>query len=220
MEDIKKKRNFLLSLVKNDAKELSFLQKNELIFVFHKNILKNYKKHPTESRKRYIKWFQFADKTINKENQKKDFEEYEKDKTFQDIIQILKIEDMNLTELALAEEIEKEKAIERTIIRHELEEEMRYELERVRREVEQDRRKAVEQAKKKAAEQTRKKLQEVINEKNRETANAVKAAKKRAISKMQAAGLNIELIAEFSDLSLEIVKAYIQEIEKERKNLK
>ena len=74
-EILKKRANVLLDLNKK-GKDLDFLQKNELVFLFQKNIVAN-KKYG-----KYAKWFEFAEKTRNKDNKKKDFSMYLKDETF------------------------------------------------------------------------------------------------------------------------------------------
>ncbi len=70
----------ILKILQNNTKGLSFLRKNKLIFLFQKNIVKN------KRLKKYVRWFQFAEKTKNKNNEKKDFKEYQDDKIFLAII--------------------------------------------------------------------------------------------------------------------------------------
>ncbi|MEN9612474.1 MAG: hypothetical protein RLZZ628_3288 [Bacteroidota bacterium] len=55
---------------KVDRRELSFLEKNRLIFVFQPNVVKNKQFAP------YVKWFEFAEKTRNPNNKASDFDEY------------------------------------------------------------------------------------------------------------------------------------------------
>ena len=73
---ILEKRAKVLQDVDRKTKDLDFLQKNELVFLFQKNIVAN-KKY-----EKYVKWFEFAEKTRNKDNKKKDFAMYVKDETF------------------------------------------------------------------------------------------------------------------------------------------
>lgn len=82
-KDIQKiisEREFAISQLKNDTKNLSFLQKNRLIWAFQKNIVKN------EKFSKYKPWFELAEKTRNKLNTKTDFLEFEQDKIFSEII--------------------------------------------------------------------------------------------------------------------------------------
>ena len=69
-DDIKQRVENILELLRNDTKNLSFLQKNRLIFAFQKNIVKN-KKFA-----KYSAWFTLAEKTLDKLNKKSDFDEY------------------------------------------------------------------------------------------------------------------------------------------------
>lgn len=77
------KRRDLLKLLNNEAKNLPFLRKNQLIFAFQSNIVRNKKMKP------YFKWFEFAHKTRNEENEEKDFEIYSKDAVFAEMIRKL-----------------------------------------------------------------------------------------------------------------------------------
>lgn len=78
-EIIKAQQN-ILAILKNDTKGIGFLAKNKLIFLFQKNIVKNTRID------KYVRWFQFAEKTKNKHNEEKDFEEYQRDEIFVEII--------------------------------------------------------------------------------------------------------------------------------------
>ena len=76
-------RNQLLQLLDNKAKNLPFLRSNQLIFAFQRNIVKNKKLKP------YAKWFEFAQKTRNENNQKEDFDIYTTDDIFSEMIRKL-----------------------------------------------------------------------------------------------------------------------------------
>jgi hypothetical protein len=63
----------------NSTKNLDFLQENKLIYAFQQNIVKNKKLT------KYLRWFEFAEKTSDKRNEKSWFEEYMKDEVFVEI---------------------------------------------------------------------------------------------------------------------------------------
>ena len=68
-------RETALAQLTNKTKRLDFLQKNRLIYAFQKNIVKNSKKAGSKYHK-YLNWFEFAEKTKNKLNEKSDFLKY------------------------------------------------------------------------------------------------------------------------------------------------
>ncbi|MEM9888692.1 MAG: hypothetical protein AAF849_22540 [Bacteroidota bacterium] len=84
-DPILKKRAEVLKIMNNDAKNLSFLRENQLIFAFQNYIIKN-----EESKdKRYTRWFEFAAKTRDSENTEEDFREFEDDPVFSELIRKL-----------------------------------------------------------------------------------------------------------------------------------
>ena len=89
IKELLKNREDLIKTINNDTKEIGFLKKNELIFIFQKNIVKKIDEYKKESSYKYKKWFEFADKTKNKENNEKDFEEYINDDRFKEPIRRL-----------------------------------------------------------------------------------------------------------------------------------
>jgi hypothetical protein len=82
-EAILKVRDQLSAILNEQKYDLNFHTQNRLIYVFQNNVLKN-KLH-----KPYFKWFEFARKTLNKENQRADFEPYINNKIFSTMIQRL-----------------------------------------------------------------------------------------------------------------------------------
>ncbi len=77
------KREEILKELNNVTKELDFLSKNKLIYIFQKNVVKNKKIS------KYYRWFSFAEKSRNKENVEDDFVEYKDDMVFSEIIRRL-----------------------------------------------------------------------------------------------------------------------------------
>lgn len=185
LEELQKKRNFLLKLAENETKGLSFLRKNQLIFLFQKNIVRNKKN------KKYVSWFEFAQKSANKKNQETDFESFENNKIFKKMIELLKIENLNDYEIDLAEELEKEKEA----LRDEMEEELA----------------ALAAEYEKKFEKKYEKKFEKEYEKRFE--KAMIQEKKIAITKMLKANLPFDAIAEFSNLSMKELQRYIREIQ-------
>jgi len=79
-------REKCLEIIDNRTKKLDFLQKNKLIYAFQPNIVKN-KKYS-----KYLDWFELADKTRNKLNEKDWFDKYLKDEIFVEIIKRINTE--------------------------------------------------------------------------------------------------------------------------------
>jgi len=80
MTELLKQRESVLSRLNNKTKKLDFLQKNKLIFVFQKNIVKNNKFS------KYYNWFELAEKTKNKLNEKADFLKFAEDEIFAELM--------------------------------------------------------------------------------------------------------------------------------------
>jgi hypothetical protein len=81
--EILQERSRVLKILNNQNKELLFLAKNRLVFMLQKNIVKN------KNKAKYVKWFQFAEKTKNPDNKEEDFLEYMDDEIFCEIIKRL-----------------------------------------------------------------------------------------------------------------------------------
>ena len=106
--EILKERSRVLDVLDNKNKELDFLSKNRLIFLLQKNIVKN------KPREKYERWFDFAEKTKNRDNKKEDFKEYMEDEIFLKIMKRinkkeLKEDDFNYIEdeTKIREEVER-----------------------------------------------------------------------------------------------------------------
>ena len=87
-----KERNDVLKLIENKTKDIDFLPKNKLIFMFQKNIITNMnsaKQNESGQPTKYSRWFDFAQKTLKKDNSKEDFIEYENDVLFKEIMRRL-----------------------------------------------------------------------------------------------------------------------------------
>jgi hypothetical protein len=81
-------RKKVLEVVRNDTKNLDFFPKNRLIFMFQKNIVKN------KLLKKYLQWFDFAEKTRDENNEKDDFAKYQGDEIFSEMIRRLRRDEL------------------------------------------------------------------------------------------------------------------------------
>ena len=88
IKDILEKRSKVMDVLDNNTKEMTFLQQNQLIYLFQKNIVKNHKIS------NYYRWFEFAEKTKNDNNTKGEFEGYEKDDIFAEMMRRLNKENL------------------------------------------------------------------------------------------------------------------------------
>ena len=77
--EILEEREKCLEILNNKTKKLDFLQENKLIYAFQQNIVKNQKLT------KYLQWFEFAEKTSDKKNEKSWFEPYMNDDVFVNI---------------------------------------------------------------------------------------------------------------------------------------
>jgi hypothetical protein len=77
------KRADVMKVLSNNTKELDFFAKNRLVFLFQKNIVRNQKME------KYVKWFEFAEKTKNEKNQEEDFKTFTGDPLFSEIMRKL-----------------------------------------------------------------------------------------------------------------------------------
>ncbi|MBP6664732.1 MAG: hypothetical protein KA168_05560 [Chitinophagales bacterium] len=59
------------------------MKQNKLIYAFQKNIVKNTK------HEKYYEWFEFAERSLKKNNQEADFDKYRKDEVFMEIMRRL-----------------------------------------------------------------------------------------------------------------------------------
>ncbi len=91
-------RQKIIAQINNNEKEIDFLQENKMIYALQRQILKN------DNNKKYYRWFDFAEKTKNKENNKKDFIKYKKDDIFSEIMRLLSVEFVQEEELKIAED--------------------------------------------------------------------------------------------------------------------
>ena len=99
-KQLRTKRKELLKVLENDTKNLLFLKKNQLIFAFQKNIVKNLNEAfaANQSQKPYMRWFEFAAKTRNKDNKPSDFKKFQSDAIFEEIMRKLNHASLNPVE--------------------------------------------------------------------------------------------------------------------------
>ena len=94
-------REKCLEILNNKTKKLDFLQKNKLIYAFQPNIVKN-KKYS-----KYLAWFELAEKTRDRFNEKGWFDEYLKDEIFVEIIKRINTESFEQLEWEYINDYEK-----------------------------------------------------------------------------------------------------------------
>ena len=83
--ELLRQREAALIQLSNKSRRLDFLQKNKLVYAFQKNIVANSKAEDSKYHK-YLAWFELAEKTRNKLNQKSDFLQYTEDEIFAELI--------------------------------------------------------------------------------------------------------------------------------------
>lgn len=84
IKEILAARNAIVKTLQKKDKELDFLPQNRLIFMFQSNIVQDKSKLA-----KYYKWFDFAEKTLNKENEEADFNNYKKDEIMKEIMALI-----------------------------------------------------------------------------------------------------------------------------------
>ena len=101
---LEERARLLKTIDDNKTKKLDFLQQNKLIYVFQTNVVKN-KKYS-----KYLPWFELAQKTRDKLNQKGWFLEYQKDAVFLEIIKRINTESFEDSDWQYIQDYEKFKA--------------------------------------------------------------------------------------------------------------
>jgi len=81
--ELLRERERVLKVATNRTKQLDFLQQNRLIFLLQKNIVKQ------GHGEQYEKWFRFAERSRNHENEEGDFEEFRGDEIFEEMMRRL-----------------------------------------------------------------------------------------------------------------------------------
>lgn len=98
-------RERLLRIMRNDTKSLDFLAQNRLVFLFQHNIVKD------KVMQKYHRWFQFAEKTRNRENMEQDFAEYLGDPIFTEIMRLINKKGLTKEDLDYVENEEENKEL-------------------------------------------------------------------------------------------------------------
>ncbi len=101
MTELLKQRELALAQLKNRTRKLDFLRKNRLIYAFQKNIVRN-KKFA-----RYYNWFELAEKTRNRLNEKADFLKFAEDEIFAEIIRRINRETLKEDDYTYIDDYEK-----------------------------------------------------------------------------------------------------------------
>lgn len=117
-QQLLEKREELLQLIHNDTKDLLFLKKNQLIFAFQRNIVNNHKDSKQQKLKPYVRWFEFAAKTLDKDNEPEDFKEYEADPVFGEIIRKLSHISLNQEDYTYIDYYEEFEGVRGVLVEH------------------------------------------------------------------------------------------------------
>lgn len=91
--ELKTIRERILKTLENKHKNLDFLRKNRLIFMFQENIVKE------EKFSKYHDWFEFAEKTRNKSNKKNDFQKFQGKDIFKEMMRLIAKNNLDKEEL-------------------------------------------------------------------------------------------------------------------------
>ncbi len=191
--DLLTERNRLLKILNNDTKDLDFLSKNRLVFLFQPNIVSD------SNLKKYYRWFRFAAKTRNNENKESDFDEYTHDPIFKQIMYLIAKSKLSKEELDyIVSEEEKQIEIERYFAS---EHQMRVKEER----------RAIKREYEKIIEEKDNKLIEKDNKLKEKDYKLKENDLKLQILKLHLKGNTIEKISEITSKSHEYINRIIEE---------
>ncbi len=101
IKELLEERKKVLEVVRNNTKNLDFIPKNRLVFMFQKNIVKN------KLLRKYLRWFEFAEKTRDESNKKDDFAKYKGDEIFTEMIRRLRRDGLTDEDFAYIEDEKK-----------------------------------------------------------------------------------------------------------------
>ncbi len=167
------------------------MKQNKLIYAFQKNIVKNTK------HEKYYEWFEFAERSLKKNNQEADFDKYRKDEVFMEIMRRLQSGNVTNNDFDLIDAYE-----QLSDTTAELEQEkQRAEKEKQRAEQEKQR---AEQEKQRAEQEK----QRAEQEKQRAEQEKQRAEQERLLSAktMKNDGMPIELIARYTGFSVDVIE--------------
>lgn len=86
IKKLQQEREKVLAVVQNKSKDLEFLRRNRLVFMLQKNIVRQ------QEGQKYERWFEFAEKSRQTENESSDFDDFRGDDIFEKMIRRLKKE--------------------------------------------------------------------------------------------------------------------------------
>ena len=203
LQELNNKRILLKRMLDYKGRNLDFLPKNQLIFLFQKNILKNQFNHPL------FRWIKFAFLTEQGNNVKEDFKEFENHKNFKEMMRVLNIEALTDDEVDMVESFQENLEDMRGYLEEEITERVTEEItERVTKNV-------TEKITKNITERVTKNITERVTKKviNREREKAEQKNKQR-IFNLLSADFPISLIA----TSFDVTEEYVLQVKKEFEN--
>jgi hypothetical protein len=205
------KRAEIAKILQNQSKNLDFLPENTMTYLFQKNIVRN--KHYAK----YVRWFNFAEKTIDKNNTPDDFQEFLQDKTFLEIMrrinkEVLQDDDFGYIRTQEERQEERERWLREERLqwmpewkaeaREEVKEEVREEVkEEVREEVKEEVR---EEVKEEVREEVKEEVREEVKEEVREEVK--EEVLYNLVRQMLTNGETPENIAKYTGLPIQKIK--------------
>ena len=208
MEGLFEKRANLVKILKNKTKNLDFLSENPMTYLFQKNIIKN------KNFAKYVRWFDFAEKTRKKDNTQADFEAFSQDSTFSEIMRRINkefLQEDDFGYIRTQEERQEERDRWAREEREQLMPEWREEAkERAKEEVrEQVKEEVKEEVREEVKEEVREEVKEEVREEvKEEVREEVKEEILYILVKQMLAKNELpEKIAEYTGLSIEKIKA-------------
>ncbi|MBP6664733.1 MAG: hypothetical protein KA168_05565 [Chitinophagales bacterium] len=184
LETLLEARQKCLKILDNNSKNIHFMKQNKLIYAFQKNIVKNTK------HEKYYEWFEFAERSLKKNNQEADFDKYRKDEVFMEIMRRLQSGNVTNNDFDLIDAYEQ---LSDTTA----------ELEQEKQRAEQEKQRAEQE--KQRAEQEKQRAEQ---EKQRAEQEKQRAEQERLLSAktMKNDGMPIELIARYTGFSVDVIE--------------
>jgi hypothetical protein len=202
--DLKAYREKVLSILKNDTKNLSFLSENRMIYALQPNIVNNHKQGISIKLDKYIPWFQFAHKTKNDNNKAEDFESFKNKPIIMEVIELLKTSELSDDDIQYITDYEAHK-IGAENYRQSLIEEERYDKKRLLKLKDEEMRLAL-----KRKDEEMKLKDEEMKLKDEEFLNK----QLHQIEKCLKRGDSLDIIADFMEIEIETLQSYIDMISK------
>ncbi len=196
VDSLFKRRAEVLKVMDSKHKNLDFLSKNRLIYMFQSNIIRN-----KTLVNKALSWFEFASKTKNPNNVAADFKKFSKDPIFSKVMEKLKTSVLSEDDFEYVTDFE---AYAVGVQNYN---------DSIRREVMQDVQWLVKQAEQDArrAEQAKQQAEQAKQQAEREIKNLL-AKQFSTIEKCLKRGDSIEEIADFLEIDVATIESYVDQL--------